>query len=287
MLFQNPFTSGNQQTQQPANDNQQVNNANQQFTQNPNANPQGQQNFIIPNNEPPQGNTQNNNQQTGNTLNPQANPKGQDPLSDFTKLWENDVVDPNNPQPGQVSTYLPNLDPAKLNQMVGQLDFTRNITPEQKAALAGGGENAVQAMMDVVNMATRSAFLMGFQGTHKMVETGLGNAKNAFVGEIPNYVKEQMSIDGLTTSNPIMSDPAYGKLVDDVRRQIQVKNPKATPTQVQQAVNRYFDDMVGTLTKAKSQNTQQDGNQNDLKLKQGAADADWEGWFSEAAGLKQ
>jgi hypothetical protein len=287
-LLSNPFITTPQQSQQPQSGNMTPTGDQNNFQQTPTGNqsPNSQNGLIPPNvNNSQQGG--NNQLPTGNQQ-PAGNNQEGDPLSDFSKLWDNDPPDPNNQQPQQPTTYLPPIDQNRFNQMLGQLDFTRNVTPEQKAALAAGGESAVQTMMEVVNMATRNAFAMGFQGTQRLIETGLGTAKDRFTADIPNYVKEQMSLDGLTSSNPIMRDPAYSKLVTDVRGQIQQKHPKATPSQVETAVNKYFDDMVGKLSQAKTQNSQvSNEDQNAAKLKSGAADANWEDWFTEAIPARQ
>lgn len=274
MLLQNPFIESNQQQIQQGSNNQ-PGSGNQPPNQNQN-NPGGSGNLTIP-----EG-TQGTNPGAGNQP---TNKTGEsDPLTDFSKLWDNEPVDPNNPNPDPSSqSYLPQIDATKLNEMVGKIDFTKNISPEESAAIIAGGEGALPALSSVLNKSVRQAFLMSFQATQKMVESGLGTAKDRFLGEVPDHVSRIVGENDLTSTNPIMRDPAYAKTVKDVREQIQKKYPKATPAEVNSAVTRYFDQMVEKLQKGKTgnaQTTEQNVTQNQQKLKAGDPTADWESWMT-------
>lgn len=204
--------------------------------------------------------------------------KRSDPLTDFSGLWENDLEDPKNPKP-EKSPVVPQIDPAKLTEMVGKIDFTKNITPEQSTAIIAGGEAGFAAMKEILNGAVRQAFLTSFQTQHKMLSTSLDNARSSFLDEVPSHVKNVMIENSLTSSNAIMKNPAYAPLVEMTRQRFQDKYKKATPAQIETAVNKYFDDMTAESTKAKTEKTGEIDNRG--KLAKGSPDADWETWLGE------
>src|SRR5258706_3996995 len=66
-----------------------------------------------------------------NKVDPAADPnkkapgEGDDPMLDFPKLWEDDPVDPNNPPEVEPTTFLPTMDPAKLQENFNKIDFSK------------------------------------------------------------------------------------------------------------------------------------------------------------------
>src|SRR6266540_2742519 len=58
-----------------------------------------------------------------------------DPMMDFTKLWENPLVDPKNPPEPEETSFLPKFDPAKIAETLGKIDFSKSALPEELAAI--------------------------------------------------------------------------------------------------------------------------------------------------------
>jgi hypothetical protein len=204
---------------------------------------------------------------------------GDDPMYQFDKLWDNEIEDPKNPKPKEPTGYLPAVDPKKLTDMVGKMDFTKSVTPEQLQAINGGGENATKALFQVINDASRQALIAAFQSSTRLSEKGFENAKNRFLGEVPSHVKDIMVQNGLNSSSAIMKNPAYAPMVDGVRARFQERYPKATPAQIETVVNKYFTDMANEITgSAKAKETTVVSNAD--KLKKGTSDADWDSWLN-------
>lgn len=282
-FFRNPFGSSNQGQPNPATNptNQQPqpnNNQNSNMNANPNNNMGG--NLTVPNtqNQQNQGSTSQQNQQNQQGA-------GSDPLIDFNKLWQNNNVDAQgNPVAAPAKkSYVPQMQPEQLQQVVGNMDFTRGVmTPERVAALTAGGEGAVAAINDIINGALRQATMVNFNASTRIMSQSLDAAEAGFLEKVPTHVRDVMTTNALTSSNPLMQDPTYGPLIDVIRGQIQSQFPKATPDQVQTGVNKYFDDMYAKMSGIKAQKeVDPNASSNDNLLKTGSPDADWGQWMQE------
>lgn len=268
-MFQNPFSKANNQGT-PAN-----NPGNPASTGTPN------QTGSIPNkmtNDPTQIQDDPNKKVVNNPG------EGNDPLLQFGELWQDD---PNNKaaDPAENTGYLPKIDPAKLQEMIGKMDFTKSITPEQLAAINAGGEGATKTLLQVMNSVTQQALLTAFTANSKMVEAGLNIASTRFLEKVPTHVKDVITTNALSSSNPIMNDPAFAPVVESIRQRYQERFPKATPSQIENSVNAYFDDMASKMSTAKNKKANPTAT-NDKLLKTGSPDADWESWLNNEEALQ-
>lgn len=275
-LFGNPFSS----TQGAINTGP-AGNANTNVQRSPNSGPNnGNTNSGID----PSNNTGN------NEINPNPNDKnssannnanGNDPMADLSKLWENPPEDPNNPKKDPTK-YVPDIDPKALSETVGKMDFTKAITPEQRAAMLAGGEQGLAAMMELINSVGRQAVATTYQAGQKLMSSALENARTDFMNQVPNHVRNANTSAALS-KNPLVNNPAYKPLVDNVTNQFLEKYPKATPDQVAKAVDGYFDQMVKDMQAPANKANEQDNTQ---KLRSGMGDADWIEWAADELGLK-
>lgn len=204
-------------------------------------------------------------------------PGSDDPMLDFAKLWEDPPVDPNNPPPEKPTTFLPKIDPAKIAETLGKIDFSKSITPEESAAIKAGGDAAQAAHLSVLNKSHRQAMMTMFNVATRLVEQGLSNAEGRFMGQVPSHVKDIMVSNDLTSNDPLMSNPAFAPLVESTRQRFQEKFPKATPAQISKATKAYIQELVKSAT-APALKPEED---NTKKLATGATDADWGKWIEE------
>lgn len=210
-------------------------------------------------------------------IDPNKKKASDDPMMDFSKLWENPPVDPEHPEPEESKTFLPKIDPAKIAETLGKIDFSKAITPEESAAIKAGGDGAHAAHLSVLNKSLRQSMMTMFNVAHRMVEQGLTNAEGKFLGKVPSHVKNIMVESDLTASDPLMSNPAFAPMVEAARQRYQEKFPKATPTQIATAVKAYLKEFVKSAS-APETKVEED---NAKKLSTGAGDADWEKWIDE------
>src|SRR5256885_3207424 len=204
-------------------------------------------------------------------------PEENDPMLDFGKLWEDPPVDPNNPPPEKPTTFLPKIDPAKIAETLGKIDFSKAITPEESAAIKAGGDNAQAAHLSVLNKSLRQSMMTMFNVATRLVEQGLSNAEGRFLGKVPDHVKDIMVSNDLTANDPLMSNPAFAPLVESTRQRFQEKFPKATPAQISKATKAYIQELVKSATAPEKI----DEPDNTKKLATGATDADWSKWIEE------
>jgi len=145
------------------------------------------------------------------------------PLAQFEKLWETDPNAVASPEYAHEQ-----LDPAKLQEVMGKVDLTKAITPEQLAAINAGGEGATQALLQTMNTVAQQSMMQSAVVTNKMVETAIAKTIASMEAKIPGMLKEQNLSNSLNEKNPIYSNPAVKPVIDAVKAQVAMKYPNAT-----------------------------------------------------------
>ena len=241
------------------------------------------------NNDPMAGKTG-----SGSMTNPDAsgngnnnNGNGNAPVVDYTKLFDNEPQVGADGKPIQQDTgYLPKIDPNKISESFGKLKFTDGITPEQRQAMAQGGEAGVAAMMDVIDNVGRSISSRMFSTNYGLMEKALPAAFDKFSGSLDSRINLNMANNMGRSSNPIMSDPSYAPMVDTIRNQISTKYPHLTADNLNTAVTKYFDEMAGKMGYKKEAAPANNGNSNQNNGKKITSDASpggWEEWIANGA----
>lgn len=166
------------------------------------------------------------------------NPAPESPVAKFDDLW---TMEPT--QSNQAPNF--KLDPQHLSKVSSQMDFSRAVSQEDLGKIAQGGEEAVGALMNVLNTVGRSIFSMNAQFTSHMTEQGYNTAQKAIDTGLPSLVKKQFSQNELFQTNPKLKEPALQPLVMAIQSQVAQKHPNATPSEVNAMVNQYFTEVVG------------------------------------------
>lgn len=175
--------------------------------------------------------------------NPPAQTPAPAPASPFDGLqdiWQT----PANPTPEE--PIIPNVDPAKLMEAAGKVDFTKSITPEILQKIQAGGEGASQAFLTAMNSVAQTAFAHSAMATTKIVEQSLGRQAEKFNKDLPSQIRKLSANESLLAENPLLSNPAVQPLVVALQEQLVRKNPQATAGEIQTQINNYF----GALGKA-------------------------------------
>lgn len=199
----------------------------------------------------------------------------------FKGLWENEVKVGADGKPiaeGPTS-FLPQLSPEKQSEIFSKLNFTSGIDKKHLAAIKAGGDDAEQALLEVLNAQGRSVATTLFKGISSMTESAFAGAEKRFLDKVPGSVNGIISANNLA-KHPIMSKSEYAPMVEMVRSQIQTKNARATPEVIESLVSKYFDNMTKGFTDQTNSQNQQQQNQNSKK--QTGTD-DFEQWFQDAA----
>jgi hypothetical protein len=212
--------------------------------------------------------------QRGNNNADKKQVNSDDPMSGLDNLWDNPPIDEKNKKP-EFKGYLPEIDPKKFQEQLGNIDFSRNINPDTLAAFGRGGEDAMKALPDLINSIGRQTFSMAFNASSRMTKAGLDSVEKRFMDDlIPGAISDRLTDDELSGASELARHPKYAPMYRQVKSQLTARYPKATPQQIVEATNKYLSDFANDSTKPKE--TTPD---NTKLLKSGAGDADWEAWL--------
>lgn len=212
---------------------------------------------------------------------------GDDPMADLESLWQPNMDKDGKVIPDEVddATYMPTLDNKKLQAMVDKMDFMSGLTKEEMDAVKAGGEDGLGAIANIVNRAGRTSFTRAFHASSKLAEQGFTRAQERFMKNIPGQVREMMVENGLNDAVGLTQNPMFKPLVSQVKTQFMKKFPKASPTEVNNGVKKYFDALELEFGKNKQKNEKVDDPS--TKLRKGDANADFEAWLGdEISGIK-
>ena len=198
--------------------------------------------------QPPQGQDGNNPHVTNNPTvpnstntpeqNPSAsNPDPKSPNAEFADLWKMEPT-----QQNQAPNF--RIDPKQLSQVTGNMDFSKSVSRDDLAKIVQGGEEAVGALVSVLNSVGREIFSTNAQFSSHMTEAGYNTAQQAINQGLPNLVKKQFTQNELFAANPKLRDPALQPLVMAIQSQITQKYPNASAGEVNGMVDKYFNDVV-------------------------------------------
>lgn len=222
-IFEQFRASGGGEQQQP-----QPNGSQQQQ---PMQNKQQQGNPNDPNNQ--QNNQQQNNQQQNDQ---QQQDKNKSPLSEFAGLWD-DAPAPKDGEQAQPDwnnheSIVPemNIDPKKLYESAKKIDFSKVMNPE-KVAAALKGDSA--AFMEVINTVAQATFANMAMTSSKMMKAMQKQmAEKLYSGALPHHFRSHQVSNQIDADNPIFTDPAVSPMLDLAKKQMQVKYPKASATEI-------------------------------------------------------
>jgi hypothetical protein len=171
-------------------------------------------------------------------------------LDQFAALWQNPTSADGKPQPipaDPLTQPIYSLDPAKIQESVGKIDFTAGIPPETLGKIAAGGQEAVSAFAEALNIGLRQAVagLAVQQGT-VLNQAMLANNQR-LVSTLPSHInKTQLLNEG--SDDPVMAHPAVQPLVNSLKQMAFAKNPSANPAEINKQVTDYLKGLSAAIT---------------------------------------
>jgi hypothetical protein len=166
----------------------------------------------------------------------------------FADLW-----DTSNISPSGTGQPLFNVSHEKLLETARQQNFKQNVTPEQMAAINAGGQEAINAMQDMINAATQAGYAQSVMATTKLIEGALEKKNFAQNDSLDIRFRDMQVKNGLREVNPVFSNPTYAPLLDAARNQFQVKYPNASATELQSMAINYIESMANAVNQPKAQ----------------------------------
>jgi hypothetical protein len=156
------------------------------------------------------------------------------PLDDFASLWKND---PTKQTPDTFPTF--NVDPAKVQEAAGKIDFTKVLDPTVMDRIKAGGTDAQVAMMEAMNKMTQASYAQTSLTATKIVEQALNQARTSFNSSLPGQIKAHQLKESLRADNPAFSHPAVAPVLDAMQNQMRIQYPQASAAELQEMAKRY------------------------------------------------
>lgn len=213
-----------------------------------------------------------------------GNPAAQEPtpdplnshLEDLSKVWQTATTPdgkPIQPQQDPLAVPLFSLKPEDVQAAASKLDFTSNINPEL-AQKALGGDAA--ALMEMINTATRTAFVASTLNGANMMNDGFGRHGRAIDAALPDRLKTH-ALTNARSEDPVLSHKAAQPILRGMMLTIKQNNPHLSAEQVQTAAEAY----VRGLGEAFSM-----GKKVEVDKQTAAEETDWLNWGGMDPGSK-
>ena len=148
------------------------------------------------------------------------------PLDQFSTLWEND---PTKQAEGEVAKP---LTAEQIQTAMGKADFTESMDPNLLAAITAGGEDATQALPQILNAMARQVMTQSTLVNNKLTERAVAAAVEQQQAALPALLRQQQATDHLKTSNPLFDNPAIKPVMEAARDQLLLKHPNATTAEI-------------------------------------------------------
>jgi hypothetical protein len=197
--------------------------------QNPNLQQQQQQQSAQLNPQGGQGNPQNTQEQA---------PKEQSPEELFKDFWNIDPKKDTVPQ--DLGQFDFNFDPKKVTETVGTMNFTNGISPELAKKVSAGGEEAVSAMIAMMNSVGQQVMRNAVIASAKVTESGLRSSGQRIASELPGMVRSHTVSNALREDNPLFADPSVAPVLAAFEQQAAIKFPNATPQEIREYTRQYM-----------------------------------------------
>lgn len=189
---------------------------------------------------------QQNNQQSTQTQTQATNPQGTQvavvkepsPEETFKDFWQIDPKKDTVPQ--DLSQFNFNFDAKKVDETVRTMDFTRGVSADLVKKVAAGGEEAVTAMLAMMNNVGQQVMRNAVIASAKVTESGLQSSGQRLSAELPGLVRSQTVSNALRGDNPLFSDPTTAPVLAAFEQQASIKFPNATPDEIRAHARTYM-----------------------------------------------
>ena len=193
---------------------------------------------------------------------PAGTPAAASPLDPFADLWKPSTEPDNFNAP-----TFGNIDPKTMMDAAKKTNFGQVVTKEQRAAIAAGGEQAVEAFVNALNSVSQTVYANSAMASTRLIDQALQKQREAFEAKLPTIIKQHTLSNNLREENPVFNNPAVQPLITAMERQLALKHPNATAAELTKMAKDY----VGGLGAAFSPTAPTAEGNNNSK----PADYDW------------
>lgn len=254
--FQMPFGASNkpnptatppnnqqQQTQQQGNPNFP---SNQQLQPQNNNNPANTANQNAGNNEPNMG--------ANNNADPNKGQGSQlDQFKDLFKLPTDDKGNTTVWTDPLTQPLMPNVDPAKIREAAGKMNFVGGIDQELMQKAMSGQDP--QAFLQVLQTVAANGFSQALQASTGVVETAFTRHNQRLTESLPQHIR-QTQINQSQPKHAALSHPAAAPVLTALKNSLAMANPQLSPEQVAEKAEAFVIAMAGDVNAYNAQQQQ-------------------------------
>lgn len=183
------------------------------------------------------------------------------PLDKFKDLWQ--------PNENKQEEAPQGIDPAKLLEAASKVDFTKHLDQATLAKVSAGGEEAIAALVAVLNKSSQSVYGQSMVTTAKIVEQAVRQAEESFAAKLPEVMRNQGAKDKVFDENPAFAHPAIKPLIEAQMQQLAVKFPKASTAELTALAKESLTGMANMINPPKA----------DASAPKTSKDEDWASYF--------
>lgn len=161
-------------------------------------------------------------------------------LDKFADLW--------NTQSNQTQDQpLFNVSQEKLLDIARKTDFKPQVSPDQLAAITAGGEGSIPALLEIINSAVQMGYARSAEASTRLIQGGLDKAGYAKSSELSGLIKQHTLSAGIREANPLLAHSAVAPIISALQDKLMLKNPNATPKEMQEQLNVYMSEFVNAV----------------------------------------
>lgn len=165
-----------------------------------------------------------------------AAPKEPDsPLEAWKDLWQTAPI-----KEGEGPAAPVALTATDIQKVVADTNFTGDVTAEQVTAISAGGEDAVKAMVTMMNTMGRNVMTQATLVSDRLADKRVAAAITTSEAAIPALVRRHSTNADLADKNPLFNNPAVAPIIEATQTQLLQKFPDATPTQITKMTEDYI-----------------------------------------------
>jgi hypothetical protein len=131
------------------------------------------------------------------------------------------------------------LDPAKINESIGKIDFAASIPPETLGKISAGGQEAVTAFAEALNIGLRNAVAGLTLSQGQMLNQAIAANNQRITTSLPAHIKRTQLLDS-AEDDPVFKHPAVQPLVNSLKQMQLAKNPNASAAEINALVANYI-----------------------------------------------
>lgn len=170
-------------------------------------------------------------------------------------LWDT-TADPAAPAPFSLGVTTEGL-----QQLAQSIDVTASIPAELKAAIAAGGQGALDAMIQLQNHTAQQMFARNAAVSNALVEQAVKKMQEGANEAIDRRIKSLNVADTTFANNPALKDPLVAPIVASLQQRAIQKYPQATSAEINALVNAGLAQLGNALNPAPVAAAKTNGNE--------------------------